>query len=108
MPISLGSPFTLPYFLGPNNHYNDDSNGKYFVNNYRCQFLWVPPSSAHILNETSLQGRLRHNIEAGRKDVVVVDGDNDDEVYVFNRHYYALPLFVRGPNIRLWQYCCPE
>ena len=35
------------------------------------------------------------------------DGDDDDEGYVFNIHYYALPLFGRGPNIRLWQYCWP-
>ena len=56
---------------GPNDYYNDDSNGKHFVKNYRCQFPWVPPSSSHILTEPSLQGRLHHNIEAGRKDVVV-------------------------------------
>ena len=40
--------------------------------------------------------------------VVFIDGDSgddDNEVYVFNRHFYVLPLFARGPNIRLWQYC---
>ena len=35
------------------------------------------------------------------------DGDDDDEVYVFKNNL-ALPLFGRGPNIRLWQYCWPE
>ena len=53
---------------------NDDNFGNVddtkVVNNYRCQFLWVPPSSSHILTEPSLQGRLHHNNEAGRKDVV--------------------------------------
>ena len=53
---------------------NDDNSGNVddtkVVNNYRSQFLWVPPSSSHILTEPSLQGRLHHNNEAGRKDVV--------------------------------------
>ena len=55
-------------------HENGDNNGNVddtkVVNNYQCQFLWVPPSSSHILTEPSLQGRLHRNNEAGRKDVV--------------------------------------
>ena len=53
---------------------NDDNNCNVddtkVVNNYRCQFPWVPPSSAHILTEPSLQDRQRHNNEAGGNDVV--------------------------------------
>ena len=97
-----------------NDNNNGNVDGTQVVKNYRCQFLWVPPLSSHILTQPSLQGRLRHNNEAGGKEccwwssLCRPHGDNAMmmiRMKKFNRQYLALPLFGRGPNIRLWQYC---